>query len=196
MARRGRGALRIIGGRWRNTRIPLLAAAGLRPTGERVRETLFNWLAPEIAGARCLDLFAGSGALAFEAASRGAAAVVCVEQNAVLADAMEALKARLGAEAVTIQRDDALRWLAHNDADFDVVFVDPPFGANLLMATLEQLATASRSAATAAGGARMLVYIERARDDAALPAGWQAVREGRTREVAYGLYRLSTEGTG
>ena len=192
------GRLRIVAGKWRSRLLQIAAVDGLRPTSERIRETLFNWLSPTLEGARCLDLFAGSGALGFEAASRGAAEVVCVEQNPVLDAAMQALKMRLAADAVTVQRDDALRWLARNNAGgdiarFDIVFVDPPFDANVLLPVLGQLA---RMAISAGSAERMLVYVERARDAAPLPAKWQPLREGTTREVAYGLYRLQPDAAG
>lgn len=121
--------LRIIGGRWRGRRVAFPDAQGLRPTPDRVRETLFNWLAPRIAGARCLDLFAGSGALGFEAASRGAARVVMIEQDQLAFAALQANAKTLQATRVQIVRGDALNFARSANQPFDVVFVDPPYRA-------------------------------------------------------------------
>lgn len=125
--------VRIIGGQWRGRKLPVLDADGLRPTGDRIRETLFNWLAPYIEGARCLDLFAGSGALGFEALSRGAASCDFVEVNGAVAKTLEANKQLLNAEGAQIHRKD---WKAFLESDagqrpWDLVFLDPPFEQNL-----------------------------------------------------------------
>lgn len=129
------GQIRIIGGRWKRTSIAVRHAPGLRPTPDRVRETLFNWLGQRLDGWRCLDLFAGSGALGLEAASRGAAEVVLVESDAVAARAIEALLRRLGADAgVQVRCAMAQSWLARQGPavePFDLIFLDPPFGRDL-----------------------------------------------------------------
>ena len=176
------GRVRIIAGRLRGSRLEVPDVPGLRPTSDRVRETLFNWLAPQLAGARCVDLFAGSGALGLEAASRGAASVALVERDARAAAALAATAHRLQAAGVAVHGEDALSWLARQpDAAFDLAFVDPPFAAGLLDAALAALAP------RLAPGAR--VYVESARDAAPLvPAGWELLREGRTKEVRYALY--------
>src|SRR5580765_815361 len=124
------GRLRIVGGTLRGARLDVPGAPGLRPTPDRVRETLFNWLMPVIAGARCLDLFAGTGALGIEALSRGAAAADFVEADAQLADLLRANLLRLK-QAARVVRSDALRFLGETDVRYDVVFLDPPFGAAL-----------------------------------------------------------------
>lgn len=135
--------VRIIGGAWRGRIVRFPKAAGLRPTPDRVRETLFNWLGQELTGRRCLDLFAGTGALSLEAASRGATLCVAVERNAALARAIEANAALLHASAMEIHEADARVFLAQERRSFDVIFADPPFRENpwpwLLPACAERL---------------------------------------------------------
>ena len=122
------GRLRIVAGKWRSRLVPVADVPGLRPTSERIRETLFNWLAPRIEGARCLDLFAGSGALGFEALSRGAASVVFVERDELAANMLQEATRALDAEGATLVRADARRFLETCPAHyFDLVFLDPPF---------------------------------------------------------------------
>ena len=178
------GKIRIIGGAWRGTRLEVPASPGLRPTSDRVRETLFNWLQPVLPGARVLDLFAGSGALGLEAVSRGAASAVLVERDARLAAALRTTAARLqGGEAVSVVQADALAWV-HGQADdaFDVAFVDPPFDANVWGGVLPAL--------TPKLAANAWLYVESPHAaDAAPPREWSLHREGSTREVRYALYR-------
>jgi len=145
--------VRIIGGQWRRTQLPVADKPGLRPTPDRVRETLFNWLGQDLAAWRCVDAFAGTGALGFEAASRGAAEALLIEQDPALVAQLRALKERLGADAVRIQRGDgisALRMLA--PASVDLVLLDPPFDSDLFSPGL-----AAAAAATKPGG---WVYLE------------------------------------
>lgn len=123
--------VRIIGGQWKRTKLPVRDKPGLRPTPDRVRETLFNWLGQNLAGWRCIDVFAGTGALGFEAASRGAEKVLLIEQDPELVDLLRATKARLQAATVEVQRGNGLTALASAPADFDAVFLDPPFDADL-----------------------------------------------------------------
>ena len=150
-----------------------------------MRETLFNWLQPRIAGARVLDLFAGSGALGLEALSRGAAHVTFIEKERAAAAAIAALAHEWHEESLLVECADALGWLARSrsDAKFDVVFVDPPYDRNLQAAALDALVTRQALAPDAR------VYVEhRAREALPeLPAGWQNVREGRAGEVGYHL---------
>ena len=132
----GRGAhareVRLIGGQWKRTKLPVADRPGLRPTPDRVRETLFNWLGQDLTGWRVLDAFAGSGALGFEAASRGAGEVVLIERDAILARSLAASKARLHAEALQVHATDALAWMASAaHGRFDLVLLDPPFDAGL-----------------------------------------------------------------
>ena len=119
--------VRLIGGQWKRSKLPVADRPGLRPTPDRVRETLFNWLGQDLAAKSCLDLYAGSGALGFEAASRGAARVVMVERERGAAAALDANREALKAERVEIVRADALEFLRGTYATFDVVFLDPPF---------------------------------------------------------------------
>jgi 16S rRNA (guanine966-N2)-methyltransferase len=178
------GVVRIIGGEWRGTRLPVADLDGLRPTADRVRETLFNWLQPKIAGARVLDLFAGSGALGFEAVSRGAREVLLVEREPGIARTLRDTADRLKAgERVHIVQADALAWLqAPLHGRFDLVFVDPPFDAELWPRVLERLPPWLADDAW--------LYLETPAQGATAPGpAWQPHREGRTREVRYGLYR-------
>ena len=176
------GKVRIIAGRFRGSKLDVRDAPGLRPSSDRVRETLFNWLQPHLPGARCLDLFAGSGALGFEAASRGAGFVQLVERDPALAQALRDAAARLQADTVRVHCGDALARLREPPATpFDIVFVDPPFDAGLHVPALAALGP------WLAPGAR--VYVESAAGrEPAPPAGWTLLREGRTREVHYALY--------
>lgn len=180
----GPGKVRIIGGHWRGTRLGVADAPGLRPTSDRVRETLFNWLMPVLSGARVLDLFAGTGALGLEAVSRGAASAVLVERDPALASALRAVADKLpGGDAVAVVQAEALAWVGTvPDASFDVAFVDPPFVADLWSALVSKLP--SKLAANA------WLYVESSPEAApALPSEWVLHREGRTREVRYALYR-------
>lgn len=134
------GKIRIISGRWRGRRIPVPIRPDLRPSGDRARETLFNWLAPKIAGARCLDLFAGTGILGLEAASRGAARVVLVEKDLALVRSLEEIRQNWPeSDSLEIVHADALAWLARADGPFDIVFIDPPFAGRLREQALEAL---------------------------------------------------------
>ncbi len=178
------GAVRIIGGQWRGTRLPVPVQPGLRPTSDRVRETLFNWLHAVLPGARVLDLFAGSGALGFEAASRGARETWLVERDPLAAQALRDTAQRLHAgEGVTVVRADAMQWLqAPLHGRFDVVFLDPPFDAGLWPRVLPALAPWLADDAW--------LYLESPMHDPVDPgAGWRQHRAGSTREVHYALYR-------
>jgi 16S rRNA (guanine966-N2)-methyltransferase len=176
-------AVRIIGGQWKRTRLPVADKPDLRPTPDRVRETLFNWLGQDLTGWRCLDAFAGTGVLGFEAASRGAAQVVLLERDRSLAQGLEHLRSRLGADGVRVHNADALRWMADcAGAACDLVFLDPPFDAGLVAPAL---ALAPRL--LAAGGQ---VYLESgaAPDEAGLAElGWQIRRVSRAGQVHFAL---------
>jgi 16S rRNA (guanine966-N2)-methyltransferase len=132
--------VRIIGGEWRSRVIEFPDALGLRPTPDRVRETLFNWLGQTLTNQHCLDLFAGSGALGFEAASRGAISVTMVEQDRAAADALMHNQAKLAATTCKIIRGDALKFIATSKEKFDAIFVDPPFASQLMSQLLPLLA--------------------------------------------------------
>jgi 16S rRNA (guanine966-N2)-methyltransferase len=187
---RASGAVRIVGGHWRGTKLPVLDRPGLRPTADRVRETLFNWLAPALPGARVLDLFAGTGALGLEALSRGAVDAVLVEHDRDAIELLRATTARLqGGERAQVVQADALAWLhAQPAGSFDIAFVDPPFDANLWGGVLPALAKCLRDDAW--------LYVEGPAADtaAAPPDGWRLHREGRTREVRFALYRRGPAG--
>jgi len=127
-----RNQVRIIGGRWRGRKVSFPDVAGLRPTSDRVRETVFNWLQPVIAGARCLDLFAGSGAFGFEAASRGASRVLMIDRDARVAAGLNQLCVRLDATEIEVRCQDALTFLDGKPEPFDILFLDPPFRSGLL----------------------------------------------------------------
>ena len=175
-------ALRIIGGQWRSRRLSFPMLPGLRPTPDRVRETLFNWLAPIVEGARCLDLFAGSGALGLEALSRGAAEVVFVEHDHRAAQALRNNLYKLDATE-RVHEADALAWLQHTTSQpFDIVLLDPPFGLGLLNPVCALLAGGGWLAAGA------MVYLESEPDaPLQLPAGMAMVRDKRAGQVAYRL---------
>ena len=128
--------IRIIGGQWRRSLLPVPDMPGLRPTPDRVRETLFNWLGQDLTGWNVLDAFAGTGVLGFEAASRGAGTVQMLERETKLVAGLGATKTRLGAAAVTITQADAMAWMKRAPAQFDLVFLDPPFDANLFESAL------------------------------------------------------------
>lgn len=177
------GSVRIIAGSLRGSKLPVPDRPGLRPTSDRVRETLFNWLQHELPGARVLDLFAGTGALGFEAASRGAAEVVLVERDPDLARSLREQAARLNTEGVRVVAEDALAWLGRSPGQaFDLVFLDPPFAASLW-----QPAAAALAPWLAPGA---LIYVESPRNvTPSLPQEWTLHREGQTRDVAYALHR-------
>jgi 16S rRNA (guanine966-N2)-methyltransferase len=175
--------VRIIGGRWRGRRLRLCGAPGLRPTPDRVRETVFNWLQSPLPGARCLDLFAGSGALGLEALSRGAAEVVFVERNVAIARRLQDNLALLEAVSGRLERTDALIWLRRKPEFFDIIFLDPPFGRNLLEPTCMALES---------GGwlrSRAWIYLESevALKTLRLPSSWELVRDNCAGDVRYRL---------
>ena len=175
--------LRIIGGQWRGRRLPIYDAPGLRPTPDRVRETLFNWLAPNITGARCLDAFAGTGALGIEALSRGAAQVVFCERDRQLANAIQTHLNTLGGNGEVVCAGFSQTLLAGRN--FDIVFLDAPFNAGLLnpaaMAIRNHLAPGHR------------VYFEYAKTDApTLAPEWQILKSKQAGQVGFSLARLAT----
>lgn len=181
-----RNHVRIIGGAWRGRRVHFPDSPGLRPTPDRVRETLFNWLQPHIAGARCLDLYAGSGALGLEALSRGAREVVFVEQAPAAVRMLAGEIERLGSAGAHLVQASAERFLAVPGEPFDVVFLDPPFAPDSLRAPIERL----DAGGWVAGGG--LVYLESARSAGppALPPGWVLLKSKSAGEVGYHLARV------
>ena len=179
--------LRIIGGRWRGVAITFPPKSALRPTPDRVRETLFNWLQPVIVGSRCLDLFAGSGALGFEALSRGAREVISVDSDREIARHLQATAAKLRADGFEVFESDALKFLSASHDRFDVVFLDPPYAATLLPDVLQRLNSGLLSPGA-------LIYVEAAADSGlpSLPPGWSVHRSKSAGQVGYHLLRASS----
>lgn len=184
-----RNRVRIIGGQWRSRLISFPESEGLRPTPDRVRETLFNWLGQTLYGRSCLDLFAGSGALGFEAASRGAPRVVMVESRPAVFRALQ-INAQLlqgkdpAATNLELLERDALQFLAGSGERFDVVFLDPPYRSELLPRCFDRLADRLNP-----GG---VVYFETDSGDAA-PAGWQITKSSRAGNVRFHLAQRSND---
>ena len=167
-------SVRIIGGEWRRRLIRFPGAAGLRPTPDRMRETLFNWLGQDLAGVSCLDLFAGSGALGFEAASRGASQVVMVERDAQIFRALQATHTMFGAVQVELVRADALAFLQSDARRYDVVFLDPPYHLDLLPRLLPLLPSRLD------GSSRVYLESDRLPE---LPKGYEVLRQSRAGRV-------------
>ncbi|MFM6986362.1 MAG: 16S rRNA (guanine(966)-N(2))-methyltransferase RsmD [Hydrogenophaga sp.] len=182
--------VRIMGGRWKRTPLPVAAVEGLRPTPARVRETLFNWLGQDLAGLRCVDAFAGTGALGLEAASRGAAEVLLVESDPRLVKTLLALKTRLTADTVRIERGDGVAALQQwRGQALDVVFLDPPFGDDGNPALFNAALLAARQALREDG----LIYLEAPRTwsgDELAQLGLQLHRHGKAGMVSFHLLRL------
>ena len=175
--------MRIIAGQWRRRRIPVLSHPSLRPSGDRVRETLFNWLNPYLNGAQCLDLFAGSGVLGLEALSRGAGAATLVEKDTQLAGQLTALSAQFNHPGLTIIHGDALDWLRKTaPVPQNIVFLDPPFNQDLLQPTIALLQTGWLAP-------HALIYVESGNNlaDLALPGSLEWTKHARVGNVSLGL---------
>lgn len=180
--------VRIIGGQWKRTKLPVADLPGLRPTPDRVRETLFNWLGQDLDGWRCLDAFAGSGALGFEAASRGAAQVVMLERERSLSQSLNSIKAKLNADMVRIEPGDALAWMRRSPpGSFELVFIDPPFDANVFDAAVQA------SAPLLVEGGFLYLEADRPFDDASVSgAGLRLHRHSRAGAVHFHLLQRNT----
>lgn len=176
--------VRIVGGQWRSRLIEVAGVEGLRPTPDRVRETLFNWLGQDLDGLRCLDLFAGTGILGFESASRGAAAVVLVERQPHALDALHKAAKTLQASQVEIVRGDALKFLQDTQRKFDVVFLDPPYHQGWLERVEPWLDRVLEP-----GG---WLYAESETPVSRLGA-WHTVKEGRAGLVHYHLMQRESQ---
>ncbi len=179
--------VRIIGGQWKRSKLPVADRPGLRPTPDRVRETLFNWLGQDLTGWRCLDAFAGSGALGFEAASRGATEVVLLERDPALVAGLRQSQQRLKAEALRIEAADAIAWMGRTPpGSFDLVLLDPPFGSDLARQALPQ---AQRLLAEDG-----FIYLEARQALPAAAEGWAIHRQGRAGAVHFHLLQRATDG--
>ncbi len=177
-----RNTLRIIGGRWRGRKLAFPSLNGLRPTGDRIRETLFNWLTADLPASRCLDLFAGSGALGLEALSRGADQVTLIEQNHAAANYLRQHLSTLDAETGKVVEADTLTWLQQQPEAMDIVFIDPPFQADLWSGVFDALEAGWLKSGSA-------IYVESPRNYAINPpANWHLHREKHTGHVSFRLY--------
>lgn len=177
------GKIRIIGGGWRGRKLNVANQPGLRPTPDRVRETLFNWLAGSISGARCLDLFAGTGALGFEALSRGARCAVMVEENKQLARRLQTSRAALAAASAEVFQAEALAWLGEPRDPFDIVFLDPPFHQDYVKKACALLVNRGHLAPSA------YVYTETERGVPSPAPGLKELKQARAGQVEYRLYQ-------
>lgn len=184
------GRLRIVAGNWRSRLLDIADVKGLRPTSERIRETLFNWLAPTLHGSRCLDLYAGTGALGLEALSRGAAEAVFVERSNVAAKQLQQNVKLLDAQGATILTRDALDYLrASPSGSFDIVFLDPPFADDLLEETCRLLA----GSGLLAGGTQIYLEQARAQAEPRLPGNWTIKKNKTAGNVRYMLAEVEED---
>jgi len=183
-----KGSIRIIAGKHRGRKLPVLMADGLRPTTDRVKETVFNWLMPYIQDAKCLDCFAGSGSLGFEAISRGAKEVILLELNKQAAKQLEQNKLLLKTDKVIVKQTNTLDYLQQSISPFDLIFLDPPFHKQLA----EQCATLLNNGWLAANA---LIYVEMEANNNSqqLPANWSLLKEKIAGQVSYRLYQLQEE---
>lgn len=182
-----KGEVRIIAGLWRGRKLPVLSSDGLRPTGDRIKETLFNWLMPYMANSYCLDCFAGSGSLGFEALSRQAKAVTFLEKESTVAMQLKKnVQALQCAERAEVINQDSLLFLnfSQNTPRFDVVFLDPPFHFGLAEQAITLLAQHNWLKPNA------LIYVETEKDKSCtVPSNWSLLKEKVTGQVAYRLYQ-------
>ncbi|NQZ21325.1 MAG: 16S rRNA (guanine(966)-N(2))-methyltransferase RsmD [Colwellia sp.] len=179
-----KGSIRIIAGTYRGRKLPVLMAEGLRPTTDRVKETVFNWLMPYIQDSICLDCFAGSGGLGFEALSRGAEQVSFVELNKAAAQQLRENQRLLKANNVSIMQSDALTFIKKNTTKFDLVFLDPPFRKGFVQQTAQQLNDNSL-----AENALIYVEMESEKNEQQLPDNWKLLKEKIAGQVVYRLYQ-------
>jgi len=185
---KGRHQLRIIGGQWRGRKLAIADIEGLRPTGDRIRETLFNWLMGDIPESRCLDLFAGSGALGLECLSRGAEEVILLEKNTIAAEQLRQHCKLLNTTKGKIINADTLNWLKQpslKPQSIDIVFIDPPFAGDLWQAAISALENSDLLANNA------LIYVETSKNTLlTTPEDWKLTKEKTTGQVCYRLFSL------
>jgi len=185
------GRVRIIGGRWRGRKLAVASRPSLRPSPDRVRETLFNWLSPYLSGAACLDLFAGTGVLGFEALSRDAAGVTFLDNDRVVTGLLESHCSELATTEAVIVEADVLTWLRTTPpTPYDIVFVDPPFGRGLI----EEVAVAL-SRGWLKPHARVYLEAEKIPILDLEQSGWRLLREGQTRHVEFALMEIAPRGS-
>ncbi|WP_216825055.1 16S rRNA (guanine(966)-N(2))-methyltransferase RsmD [Agarilytica rhodophyticola] len=178
--------IRIIGGQWRGRKLPVPSADGLRPTGDRIRETLFNWLAPYITSARCLDAYAGTGALGIEALSRGAAFTEFVELNHNTAKNLDENLKRLNSTTHNINRLNFAQWIPKDKHTFDIVFLDPPFEQKLWQSAITHLIDNIPLSDDA------LIYIESQNSESfTIPSSWEMHKNKSTKQVNATLYKTN-----
>ena len=183
-----KGQIRIIAGQFRGRKLPVLMADGLRPTTDRVKETVFNWLMPYIQDANCLDCFAGSGGLGFEAISRGASAVTLVELNKLAAQQLKDNKALLKADNIQVIQQNALDFLHSNQQSYSLVFIDPPFRKGLAQQTAQLLSEKGLT-----DDALIYVEMETDHNTQIMPSHWQLLKEKVAGQVVYRLYQNSAD---
>jgi 16S rRNA (guanine966-N2)-methyltransferase len=183
-----KGQIRIIAGQFRGRKLPVLMADGLRPTTDRVKETVFNWLMPYIQDANCLDCFAGSGGLGFEAISRGASAVTLVELNKLAAQQLKDNKALLKADNIQVIQQNALDFLHNNQQSYSLVFIDPPFRKGLAQQTAQLLSEKGLT-----DDALIYVEMETDHNTQIMPSHWQLLKEKVAGQVVYRLYQNSAD---
>lgn len=183
-----KGQIRIIAGQFRGRKLPVLMADGLRPTTDRVKETVFNWLMPYIQDANCLDCFAGSGGLGFEAISRGASAVTLVELNKLAAQQLKDNKALLKADNIQVIQQNALDFLHNNQQSYSLVFIDPPFRKGLAQQTAQLLSEKGLT-----DDALIYVEMETDHNTQIMPSHWQLLKEKVAGQVVYRLYQNNAD---
>ena len=178
--------VRIVGGCWRGRKLRFLDGDGLRPTGDRIRETLFNWLMPVLPTAHCLDLFAGSGALGYEALSRGAGSCVLLERNSQAVQCLQEAKQLLSAENAVIIAADSMQWLVSSSTVFDIVFIDPPFADASLEPAMFVVTMEERGLLASDPWIYVEQPVSRPQNP---PAGFMQYRQQRAGQVSYSLWR-------
>jgi len=184
---KAKGSIRIIAGIYKGRKLPVIMAEGLRPTTDRVKETVFNWLMPYIQSANCLDCFAGSGSLGFEALSRGARQVTLIELNKEAIRQLQQNKELIKADNITILNSDILSYLTQAPKPFDLIFIDPPFRKQLVEKTTQLLAQGWLTD-------KSLIYVEMETEaDCSLPNNWQLLKEKIAGQVAYRLFQFNQE---
>lgn len=181
-----KGNIRIISGTHRGRKLPVLMAEGLRPTTDRVKETVFNWLMPYIQNSHCLDCFAGSGGLGFEALSRGADSVTLVELDKLAAKQLKQNKALLNANNLIVENNNILQYLPQCSQKFSLVFIDPPFRKGLIKETTKLLNETTLTSDA-------LIYVEMGSEESTvdIPENWQLLKEKKAGQVAYRLYQFT-----